>query len=296
MHEMAVAQVQSIVLNQHHSTSSPHHFVAGLKSDLEILRQRQLALQQMRRGLATPGASSADQKSKLMKDADKSETDTKQELKSPLDHVAMQQEEHLNFMAKHLHELGSLAGNLNVTLSHHSETLDSLDDKNESMLFKTKMVTRRADRLIQKKSWIKEKPEFVMYAWIKHQSSGRYLSVAPNHDSTLVLSSILNERCIFGMWKRKGIVGLQNQYNMKWAGQSLLGQLTCSANTFGRREEWDMDDDWTDTTLIVASAGWGHGGYLLLDEQHEHLPVIGGGTLDDKKKAPKWTINLFEKK
>jgi hypothetical protein len=57
-----------------------------------------------------------------------------------------------------------------------------------------------------------------------------------------------------------------------------------------------MDDDWTDTTLIVASAGWGHGGYLLLDEQHERLPVIGGGTLDDKKKAPKWTINLFEKK
>ncbi|KAL3938189.1 MAG: hypothetical protein SGARI_001844, partial [Bacillariaceae sp.] len=262
MHDMAVKRAVSLTIDNRSSTTSTTRFAERLKSDIETLRQRQLALQQMRRGLSVAGVTVDDTRSTkttLMKNAKKIKNDKPETEKLPLDSVQKQQEDHLDTMAKHLDELGSLAGNLNTTLSSHGETLDSLDEKNESMLFKTKMVTRRADRLIQKKSWVKEKAEFVMYAWIKEQISGQYLSVAPNNDSTLVLSNILNERCIFGLWKRKQVMGLQNQYNMKWAGQSLLGQLTCSANTFGRREEWDMDEDWSSTTLIVASAGWGHG-------------------------------------
>jgi hypothetical protein len=143
---------------------------------------------------------------------------------------------------------------------------------------------------------MKQKPEFVYYASIRHLPSGRYLSVAPNNDSTLILSTVFNERCIFGVWKRNHVFGLQNKYNRRWAGQNFLGQLSCNASTFGRREEWDADNDWSDTTLIIASASWGHGGYLLLGDDHgkDALPVIGGGTLEDKKKAPRWCIAQFE--
>lgn len=300
MHEQAVKEVQSIRSNNKSDVDAAgsKNFAARLQSDMETLRGRQLALQQMRRGLTGTEAFAAaanKDKTNLLANA-KQQSDSAATAKSPLDQVAMQQDEHLDTMAKHLQELGSLAGHLNVTMAQHSDTLDSLDDKNESMLFKTKLVTRRADQLIQKKAWVKEKAEFVMYAWIQHKSSGRYFSVAPNNDSTLVLASSLNDRCIFGIWKRKRVYGLQNQYNMRWAGQSLLGQLTCSANTFGRREEWDLDDDFGDTTLVMASAGWGHGGYILLDDRNPTLPLIGGGTLEDKKKAPRFNMKEFEKK
>jgi Snare region anchored in the vesicle membrane C-terminus len=294
MHEIATKEVEKVKTIDGSDAASSRNFTSRLQSDIETLRGRQLALQQMRRGLTgTAATTNNNDRAKLLLSNAKQQSSVEN---SPLDHVMLQQEEHLDTMAKHLQELGSLAGHLNLSLDKHSEILDSLDDKNESMLFKTKMVTRRTDRLIQKKSWIKEKAEFVMMVWIQQQSSGKYLSVAPNNDSTLVLSSVLNERCIFGVWKRKHVYGLQNQYNMRWAGQSLLGQLTCSANTFGRREEWDMEDDWTNTNLVLASAGWGHGGYLLLDEKNPMLPVVGGGTLEDKKKAPKWTLKAFEKK
>jgi hypothetical protein len=295
MHECAVKEVEKIKVMQEDVTAT-ENFVARLQSDIETLRQRQLALQDMRRGLtANRPTTDGEDKTKLFQNNNQ-QSDHHSVALSSLDRTTMQQEEHLDVMSKHLQELGSLAGHLNMSLAKHSETLDSLDDKNESMFFKMKMVTRRADRLIQKKAWVQEKAEFVMKAWIQHHSSGKYLSVAPNNDSTLVLSSILNERCSFGIWKRKRVFGLQNQFNMRWVGQSLVGQLTCSASTFGRREEWDTDEDWLDTTLVAASAGWGHGGYLLLDEKNQTIPLIGGGTLDDKKKAPKWTIKALEKK
>jgi hypothetical protein len=296
MHECAMKEAEKIKATNDSVTASVNDFATRLRYDLETLRQRQLALQQMLHGLTAIATTtvSAD-KADLLQNA-KQQSDFDSGGPSPLDRVTMQQEEHLDLMAKHLQELGSLAGHLNISLAKHSETLDSLDEKSESMLLKSKMVSRRADRLIYKKAWVKEKAEFVMKALIQHHSSGKYLSVAPNNDATLVLSSVINERCIFCVWKRKRVVGLQNQFNMRWAGQSLLGQLICSAITFGRREEWDMDEDWLNTTLVVASAGWGHGGYLLLDEKNQTVPLIGGGTLDDKKKAPKWTIKAFEKK
>ena len=79
--------------------------------------------------------------------------------------------------------------------------------------------------------------------------------------------------------------------------ESLLGKLTCSASTFNRREEWEVDNDWSDTTLLIVSAGWGSGGYLLLDKEGKGTqPLIGGGDISIKKQAPKWCINEFLEK
>jgi hypothetical protein len=301
------------------------------------LQQRQLALQQVQNGLARSFAelhSSLDpsfhnnngtSKEMLLHSGNgsraqpstSSSTSRSSPQKTAVDIIAQRQEEHLDSMARHLHELGSLASNINLSLEKQGGTLNSLDEKNDSIMFKSKMVTRRTDHLIQNRAWIKDKPEFVRYASMQHVPSGRFLSVAPNNDTTLVLTSNkLTDRCIFGIWSRGGankngkrahqIFGFQNQYNKRWAGQSLLGQLSCSASTFGRREEWDADekeDVWTatGTALVVCSAGWGTGGYLLLSGDGDaanpkNVPAIGGGGLQDKKNAPKWIIHPFEKK
>jgi hypothetical protein len=302
MHRQAAREVDSL-RNSDGVTSYQQYqsFAKRLGEDLDSLRNRQLVLQQLHRGLSVTGGPKSgiiDQNRAKLLENSKGTDVVKSSEPSPIDLVTAKQEEHLDSMAKHLNELGALAGHLNISLASHTETLESLDEKNDSMLFKSKVVTRRADRLIQNKSWMKEKAEFVKYATIQHKSSGRYLSVAPNQDSTLVLSKILNERCIFGVWKRKRALGLQNQYNKRWAGQSLLSQLTCSASTFGRREEWDVDneDDWSNTTLLIASAGWGTGAYLMLNKNGEgNLPYIGGGGLDDKKLAPAWCFQEFQK-
>jgi hypothetical protein len=335
MYLQAVKEIDTVVQvgrttttnNSHVTTTSNkqqqqviQNFISRLRDDLENLRNRQLVLQQLHRGMSMTteggvGVVKADHnRTELLGDAkgtvgnnkSNSNTPSSASASSPIDFVTAQQDEHLDSMAKHLNELGTLASHLNTSLASHTDTLESLDEKNDSMLYKTKMVTRRADRLIQNKSWVQEKAEFVMYATIQHTSSNKYLSVAPNNDSTVVLSTILNERCVFGIWKRKRLLGFQNQYNKRWIGQSLLlSQLTCSATTFGRREEWDIDNNVDDTnnwsthptTLLISSAGWGAGAYLLLDRNGDGtLPLIGGGGLDDKKLAPTWSIQEFHKK
>ena len=91
-----------------------------------------------------------------------------------------------------------------------------------------------------RKSWTNSiKKDFTSFVSIKHLTSSKYLAVS--HDNSLILSTKFNETCIFGLWKRQGeIFGLQSKYSRKWAGQTLLGNLACSANAFGRREEWDV--------------------------------------------------------
>lgn len=213
---------------------------------------------------------------------------------SPSDEVQIQQETHLDFMAKHLDELGSLATNLSSSLAFQTDTLESLDGKSESMLFKSKMVTRRADRVIQKKSWTRAKSEFLYNASIRHNATGKYIAVSSANGS-LGLSTKFNETCIFGVWQRQTsskVFGLQSKYSNRWVGQNLLGQLACSAYSFDRREEWDADGaDWAHTTLLCASAGWGNGGYLMVKE--DDVLTIGGGGLQDKKNADAWCIQEY---
>eukprot|EP00532_Pseudo-nitzschia_australis_P011747 CAMPEP_0168212706 /NCGR_PEP_ID=MMETSP0140_2-20121125/4409_1 /TAXON_ID=44445 /ORGANISM="Pseudo-nitzschia australis, Strain 10249 10 AB" /LENGTH=502 /DNA_ID=CAMNT_0008139517 /DNA_START=107 /DNA_END=1615 /DNA_ORIENTATION=+ len=275
-------------------------FALQLQEETQKLRHRQLLLQQMQqrpRTTTMTTATTGDDRAKLFNKT----TVGSNTMNTPTKHltctdkVTMQQDEHLSTIAQHLQELGSLAGNLNISLQQQSEVLDSLDTKSETLQFKANTMNRRTDRFLKDKSWGQRKPDFLHYAWIKHQPSGRYLSVAPNNNSTLVLSNVLNERSIFGVYKKQRVLGLQNKYSRKWMGQNLLGQLTCSANAFNRREEWEPDgDDWSDTTLLIVSAGWGHGGYLLLDEGM--LPFIGGGDISTKRKAPKWCISQFDLK
>jgi len=289
-------------------TTNDEDLALQLQEDVSALRQRQLVLQHVQRGLMmTSGektdasATSVNDKAKLFKNVKHNDTTVNGSNDSNTtsnDTVLIQQDQHLDTINQQLQELGSLAGNLNISLQQQSEVIDSLDNKNDTLHFKTKTVNRRTERFIQDKSWTKPRAEFVRYAWIRHQISGQYLSVAPNNDSkTLVLSNLFNERCIFGIWKRNRVLGLQNKYNRRWAGQSLLGKLTCSASTFNQREEWEVDNDWSDTTLLIVSAGWGSGGYLLLDKEGKGTqPLIGGGDISIKKQAPKWCINEFLEK
>ena len=286
-----------VVFDEDRSTES---FALHLQEETQTLRHRQLLLQQMQQEpkiTTTTIATTGDDRAKLFNKT----TVGSHTMKIPTKHltstdkVAIQQDDHLNTIAQHLQELGSLAGNLNISLQQQSEVLNSLDTKSETLQFKANTMNRRTDRFIKDKSWGQRKPDFSHYAWIKHQPSGRYLSVAPNNNSTLVLSNVLNERSIFGVYKKQRVLGLQNKYSRKWVGQNLLGQLTCSASAFNRREEWESDgDDWSNTTLLIVSAGWGNGGYLLLDEGM--LPFIGGGDISTKRKAPKWCIGQFHLK
>ena len=277
-------------------------FGLKLKEDLSYLRQRQLILQQIPSrvvtNISTTTATTVDEKTNLFdKNAMKNNDTTNQKSLSFTDEVTAQQEEHLNALSKQCRELGFLAGNISISAEQQAEVVDSLNSKNENLHFKMNVMNRRTEQFIKAKSWGKQKAVFLYYAWIKHQASGRYLSVAPNDDSTMALSNVLDERCIFGIYKRRRTLGLQNKYNRLFVGQNMFGQLTCSASSFDRRQEWETNggDDWSGTTLLIISGGWGAGGYLLLQDKEGKgtQPVIGGGDFATKEKAPKWCISEF---
>jgi hypothetical protein len=291
-------------VNNNDDDDKTKDFGLKLKEDLSYLRQRQLILHQIpsradtNLSTTTNTTTTVDETTKLFdKTAMKNNDTTNQKSLSFTDKVTAQQEEHLNALSKQCRELGFLAGNISISAEQQAEVVDSLNSKNESLHFKMNVMNRRTEQFIKARSWGKKKAEFLYYAWIKHKASGRYLSVAPNDDSTMALSNVLDERCIFGIYKRRRTLGLQNKYNRLFVGQNMFGQLTCSASSFDRRQEWEANsgDDWSDTTLLIVSGGWGAGGYLLLQDKEGKgtQPVIGGGDFATKEQAPKWCISEF---
>jgi len=270
-------------------------FALQLKGELSYLRQQQLVLHQITRGVTTT-TTTVDEKMKLFNNKTTNKTTNKdaQEDSSVTNEFAAQ-EQHLNILGEQCRELGSLAGNISISAEQQAEVVDSLNTKNDGLYFKMNVMNRRTERFIKDKSWGQQKADFIYYASILHKTSGCYLSISPNNDSTLILSKILNEKSIFGIYKRGRVLGLQNKYNRQWAGQDMFGKLTCSTSSFNRRQEWEAGgDDWSTTTLLVVSKGWGAGGYLLLNKEGKGtLPIIGGGDFATKEQAPEWCISEF---
>ena len=266
-------------------------FISKLKEDLSHLRHKQLVLQQV--PLASATTTTAVDETKLFNN---NSVNCNKGGKVPLSNeVIALQDDHLNALSHQFRELGSLAGNISIIAEQHAEIVDSLDSKNETLHFKMNLMNRRTDQTLKKKSWGQQKAEFCFYAWIQNKTSGCYLSTAPNNDSALVLSNVLNEKCIFGIYKRGRVIGLQSKYNRRWVGRTMFGTLSCNASSFNRQQEWETDgDDWYDTTLLIVSGGWGIGGYLFVDNGGKGTqPIIGGGDFDSKKQAPKWEISEF---
>lgn len=291
MYQTARREVTALHRRQELADEDLQGFPSRLGKDLEILRQRQQQTEGGLPALSNPSNPPAgNTKSELF--GNKSESLV---TSSPVDQVQLQQDHHLDFISRHLDELGSLASNLNSSLALHSDTLESLDGKSESMLYKSKMVTRRADRLIQTKSWTKPKSEFLFTASIRHVATGKFIAISSSNGS-LILQDKMNETCLFGIWQRQTgakVFGWQSKYSNRWVGQSLLGSLVCSAYSFDRREEWDADsDDWSHTPLLCASAGWGNGAYLLVRKEDLVL-TLGSGGVQDKKNADIWCIQEY---
>jgi hypothetical protein len=207
-----------------------------------------------------------------------------------------EQDEHLQKISACLTELGSIANSLQVGLSQQNEIVESIDYKTENVLETSRMVSRRTDRLIQKKSWKPIPPKFVANVVLRHIESGKYLAV---HFNELVLCNTYNPHtCQFAYYERQAeIFGLQSLANSKWVGQAwMTGGLAVTAKTFGRREEWQIDHNnknWDNTRLLCASAGWGHGGYLVVDDPNYTMRFVGISPADGRA-AARWKIIISE--
>lgn len=194
------------------------------------------------------------------------------------------QDDHLDFLANNLGELNMMASTLNEQMTQQNQIMESLDDKAEEIHEQTRAVTRKTDRMTQKKSWTPPKKVFEKWISVKHIESGKYLSSELNGKLVLV-DTFHPEKCVYGVWMRKsGLFGLKNKFSNRFLGQTLLGSLSCAASNFGQREEWQADHDWESSKLLIASAGWGNGGYLKVRLRDFVIQIV------DKTKADSWCL------
>ena len=146
---------------------------------------------------------------------------------------------------------------------------------------------------------------------LQHVPSENYLIIQPQHNNKLALSpDAHSDASIFDVYERRTpnkipfndandsdtvkMIGFCNRSTKKWLGQSkIFGAVACSTWTFGKNEEWELDDGMMDRTRILcASANWGSGGWLNIkyDEQHDCNFSFGGYDASSKKSASLWNV------
>lgn len=124
------------------------------------------------------------------------------------------------------------------------------------------------------------------------------MSIEPKRKNRIALHDDLHpDLSIFEVHERRGssLIGFMNKCSRTWLGQSGLGYIVCNAKKFGQKEEWEIDDsdDMTITKILCASAHWGNGGWLQVDEANEAFSV-GDYDADAKNKASMWSIVILD--
>ena len=214
-----------------------------------------------------------------------------------------QQDEHLDALSQNLTELQGIGEALNTTFQHQSGLLDSIHDKTDDLTDKTKVVRRKADRIVHRSKWIKNRPELVAWMTIRHVRSGLYLCAAG--DGGIKLGGFGGsdiQAAIFGKWRRKdsSVVGIQSKLTRNYVGQTMLGYLACSSSSYGRAQEWEIDHDDDNNTgagkgtaIMCVGANWGNGGWLEVNSTDGSVSIGGSGT-EAKKKAALWSITILD--
>lgn len=319
MYRTAVQQLQLLETNQQVAA-----YQQQLSFDLVNLRQRQAKSQKQVRGIKNGTASVAGQLSHNNNNNNKQPTSMARESTmenkpqpgpapptvkklTEADIIMQKQDAHLTAIEGTLGELGSIAEQLQESTAFQNRTIDSLEGKSDQLLETSRMVTRRADRMVQQKKWIKAKPVFMRQVTIRHVATGKYLSIMGGKGDVYLMPKKHHQMAVFRIWKRSGreagqLIGIQNIGTKQWLGQSIFGNLACNASQFGNRQEWqaadvkdnsnDGDANWTKTRLICASAGWGAGGYIHV-RKSDSAVLIGGLTQQQSKTADAWCFESY---
>jgi len=209
-----------------------------------------------------------------------------------------EQDKHLDVMASSIQELLHNGASVGAALEQQNKMLESLNDGADELLEKSKMVTRRADRLSQRSVWRSLKSDFKCCVGIEHVQTKRFLAVEPQNKRRLILQDEFHpETCAFEVHERRGsckLVGFQNKCTRTWLGQSALGYIVCKAGNFGRNEEWEIDDgNMSRTQLLCACSNYGNGGWLLVHDDTENFSVLGYDS-KAKERATLWSIVVLD--
>eukprot|EP01083_Nonionella_stella_P285344 971253_1 len=140
-----------------------------------------------------------------------------------------QQDKHLDVMASSIQELLHNGASVGAALEQQNMMLESLNDGADELLEKSKMVSRRADRLSQRSVWRSLKSDFKCCVAIEHVQTKRFLAVEPQNKRRLILQDEFHpETCAFEVHERRGsckLVGFRNKCTRTWLGQSALGYI-----------------------------------------------------------------------
>jgi hypothetical protein len=142
MYEVASKEVSKLMHARDDSVQLLKH---QFKKDLAYLRQRQITAQDkvILGKSPVPVASRSTTSNKS--------TTTTNNKNSKLEAPHQMHEQHLEVLSQNLGELNTMAHSLSEMMGQQNRRMESIDDKSEAIHETTKMVTRRAERLIQKK-------------------------------------------------------------------------------------------------------------------------------------------------
>ena len=158
--------------------------------------------------------------------------------------------------------------------------------------------------------WQYPKADYKCSVLVQHVPTQKYLTIVPQNGNTIALREKASpESSVFEVHERRTptssngekdrklkMIGLCNKCTKTWMGQSsFLGSVVCTAKKFGKNEEWELEDGIMERTKILcASANWGSGGWLNVDDETGEKFSFGGYEAASKRNASLWSVIVLD--
>lgn len=207
-----------------------------------------------------------------------------------------EQMNHIETISKDLQEITSLGKNINTMVVQQNEVISHVMDVNECNIEKTKLVNRRAERIMRRSQLRSCDPVLFAIVTIQYQPTKEFLSIDTSNDNNIIFNrkySGIASR--FSIWKIPQnsdytIIGIQSCLTNKCITKSKWNSnIYCSGGSFQNREEFEIDastssknnNDQISTMLMCCSANYGNGGYVVIQEQNNGVKKLVAASKDD---------------
>lgn len=183
-----------------------------------------------------------------------------------------EQQEYIDEVSRGLDDLLEVGTEIGRRAEEHNETVPRLHGKIEKLWQSTRHVTRQAGRVMESYA-TRATPQLLGRVALREVATRRFLRA---RGAVVALSNeidCLRATCCFALYeKRANLLGLQSTVSRRYVGLTFSGAIKCSATSFGRCEEFDLDlTKSTDTPLLCVAANFGAGCWVRIEPKEGHL-------------------------
>lgn len=207
-----------------------------------------------------------------------------------------EQQDYLDEVSLGLDELREVGVEIGRRVETQNEAVPRLHEKMDALWQSTRHVTRQAGRVIESYA-TRATPKLLGHVALRDVATRRFVQARGDEVGLSKEVDCLRATCRFALYeKRAHLLGLYSPVSQRYVGLTFAGNIRCSARTFGRTEEFDLDlQRPAASPVLCVAANFGAGCWLRVEPREGRLlPAESRSAPDALQRAARFEVLFLD--